>query len=370
MKFDHLIVGAGLTGATIARLLHDAGARVLVVERRGRVGGNVADACHPSGINVHLYGPHLFRTSSERVWDFITRFAEFYSYEHVIKTRVGNSLENWPVAGSYIRAECGNDWRPAHEGAVTNFEEAALSLMPRPVYERFVRGYTEKQWGRPATELAPELCGRFRVHEDDDPRLTPHAAHQGIPAGGYSALLGNMLDGIPVVLNCDYLREKGLFGRPGLVIYTGAIDEYFGFVLGRLQYRSQRREVDYQPDAGLLQPCAQVNNPCGPGELRSIEWKHVMRPDHAARITGTVITREWPYTPTSPDEYEYPMPDARNLDLYRRYARLSTEQPVLFCGRLGSYRYYDMDVAVEKAMDVAAQLAAQAAPLTEVRRAG
>jgi len=366
MKSDYLIVGAGLTGATIARLLHEGGARVIVLERRGRVGGNVADAFHPSGINVHLYGPHLFRTSSERVWRFVNRFAAFYRYEHVIKTRVNGRLENWPVAGSYIRSVCGADWKPDYEGEVTNFEQAALSLMPRPIYERFVKGYTEKQWGKPAEELAPELCGRFRVHEDDDPRLTPHATYQAIPSCGYSALVANMLAGIPVLLNCDYLQWKKHFEPPGLVIYTGAIDEYFGFILGRLRYRSQRRKVQYLPDRDWVQPCAQVNNPGPDGELRSIEWKHITQPDLAQRIRGTVITREWPYTPTSPDHYEYPFPDKTNAALYARYVELAAGLPVLFAGRLGSYKYYDMDVAIEKAMDLAAQLL-QASP-TELRR--
>ncbi len=353
-EFDYIIVGAGLSGSTISRQLRDDGKDVLVVERRGRIGGNIADSVAPQGIRYHLYGPHLFRTSSEEVWGFVNRFANFYDYEHIVKSRVESDLENWPVAGSYIRKVCGQDWQPELTTNPRNFAEAALNMMPREIYERFVKGYTKKQWGRSAIELSADLCGRFTVHEDDDPRLTPDADYQGLPSEGYTALVRNMLQGIPVLLNCDYLEHKNKFKAREAVIYTGSLDEYFGFDMGRLDYRAQRRKLDYFPETEWRLPCAQVNNP-GKGEcIREIEWKHLMQADYAKKISGTLITREIPFTPHDPDRYEYPFPEAGNRELYQKYRERSKKTDgLVVCGRLGHYQYYDMDVAIEKAFQVA-----------------
>jgi UDP-galactopyranose mutase len=353
---EYVVVGSGLTGATIARCLHDKGKSVLVLERRQRIGGNVADKWSTHAIRIHLYGPHLFRTCSDKVWEFVNRFSGFYTYKHIIKTQIDGELENWPVAASYIRKKVGGDWRPDFEGTPKNFKEAALSKMPRLVYEKFVKGYTEKQWGKPATELSPELCGRFSVHQDDDPHLNPDAKYQSLPLNGYTQMVRNMLHQIPVVLNFDYLKYRDRVHATKKLIYTGSIDEYFGFRLGRLEYRAQQRQHRFYPQAGLLQPCAQVNNPSNTGQLRTIEWKHLMPVSDAERITGTLLTEETPYTPQEPDAYEYPVPDAKNYDLYSRYVELAENKPVVFCGRLGSYQYLDMDGAIEKAMGVAKTL--------------
>ena len=167
-EFDFIIVGSGLTGSTIARLLNDYGFKVLILERRDHIGGNVYDYLHPSGVRIHKYGPHYFRTSSNKIWSFVNRFAEFYKYEAVLKSFVDEKYENWPVAESYIREKIGLNWKPEFKGTPKNFEEASLAIMPRLIYEKFVKGYTEKQWGVPAKTLSANLVKRFDIREDDD----------------------------------------------------------------------------------------------------------------------------------------------------------------------------------------------------------
>lgn len=360
MHWDYVIVGSGLTGAVIARQLADAGQRVIVLERRACVAGNVADYWHPCGIHVHRYGPHLFRTVSDDIWQFVNRFARFHEYWHQVKTRVDGQLENWPVAASYIARVCGDAWQPRQPGASAkpaNFEEAALSLMPQAVYEKFVKGYTEKQWGVSAHELAAGLCTRFDVRHDDNPYLTPRAKHQGIPTRGYSRMVERMLEGIPVVLNFDYLQDRRQFIARKLLVFTGPIDEYFSCELGRLRYRGQQREHVYLPHVERAYPVAVINNPGEGDHVREIEWKHMMRPDLADRIQGTLLTRETPWTPEIPDDYEYPFPDEANRRLYEQYQALADAEPgVAMVGRLGEYRYYDMDHAISRAMTFVRQL--------------
>lgn len=363
-RVDYLIVGSGLTGAVIARTLADAGREVLVVDRRRHLGGNVHDHSHASGIRVHTYGPHYFRTSSEKVWEFATRFASFYCYEAALLSDVDGTLEQWPIAGSYIRRHLGAHWQPEFRGTPRNFEEAALALMPRLVYATFVKEYNEKQWGVPARTLAAKLCSRFDVRHDDEPRLKPDAKYQGIPEPGYAEWTRRMLDGIPVLLDYDYLRRRGEICARKLLVFTGPIDEFFGFDLGKLKYRGQRRQHQYLPDVRVAQPCGQVNNPLharGP-HIRTLEWKHMMQPERAARIEGTVLTRETPFTPSDPGQYEYPFPDDANARLYERYRRrAAARDDVLICGRLGEYRYYDMDQAIARALALAGRMLHQPA---------
>ena len=358
---DYLIVGSGLTGVTMARILADHGADVLVLDRRPHLGGNVHDEEHASGIRVHAYGPHYFRTRSDEVWAFINRFAEFYPYEARVMTHVDGNYEHWPIAASYIKRTVGEAWRPEFTGKPRNFEEAALSMMPWHVYELFVKEYNEKQWGVPAVHLSADLCRRFDVRRDDDPRLTPGARHQGLPVAGYAAAIRAMLKGIPSILKVDYLRHRKEFHPKKMVIFTGAIDEYFDYSLGKLKYRGQQRTLEYLPEVDRYQVCAQVNEPAhaaGPF-IRTLEWKQMMQPASAAQIRGTAITREIPFTPDDPDHYEYPFPDHENRELYRSYCELASKHPgVLICGRMGEYRYYDMDHAIARAMTLAKRLLA------------
>ena len=352
LRPDCLIIGSGLTGAVMARILTDAGRSVLVVDRRAHLGGNVHDHAHPSGIRIHTYGPHYFRTSSEKIWAFVNRFAEFYKYEPALVSWVDGRYENWPIAASYIRRVIGEKWAPEFAGTPTNFEEAALALMPRLVYEKFVKGYNEKQWGVPPATLAAGLIKRFDVRADDEPRLMRHQ-HQGIPKEGYAMLMQRMLKGIAVLLNCDYLASRGEFSGQKWTVFTGPIDEYFGTDLGHLKYRGQTRTHEYLPDAGLVQPCGQVNNsdPAQGAHIRTLEWKHMMEPAYAERIRGTVLTREVTITTTDPNDFEYPFPDAANAKLYEAYRGRADAIPNLtICGRLGEYRYYDMDQSIGRAM--------------------
>jgi UDP-galactopyranose mutase len=355
VQADHLIVGSGLTGAVIARRLVDHGLDVLVVERRAHVGGNVHDQLHPSGIRFHSYGPHFFRTSSERVWRFVQRFARMRPYEARLLTLVDGRHEAWPVAGSWLRGAGAGEPPPPPRARPRNFEEACLAKLPRVAYEKFVRGYTEKQWGVPAHRLHPNLAARVEVRWDDDPRLK-RSRHQGLPEDGYCALMDRLLAGVRVLTKVDYLAERDALRARRLLVYTGPIDAWFGHDLGRLAYRGQHREHVYLADRDTAQPAAVVNDPDparGP-HVRTIEWKRLMAPDEAARIRGTLLTREIPTTPVDPDGYEYPFQDAANRALYRRYrARADALPGVLVCGRLGEYRYYDMDQAIARALKLA-----------------
>ncbi len=351
LQVDFLIVGSGLTGATIARTLADAGCEVLVLERRNHVGGNVHDHLHSSGVRIHTYGPHYFRTNSEEIWRYVNRFGEFFRYEAVVKTLIDGNLEQWPIPAQYIEREIG-EWQATADTRPANFEEACLSIMPRQIYEKFVKGYTEKQWGHAATSLSPKLATRFDVRHDNDPRFSQHK-YQGIPHAGYADFTRQLLHGIPVLLNCDYLRMRDTFRARQLLVFTGAIDEFFSYDIGRLDYRAQSREHVFVEGTPYFQACGQVNNPSPAhgAHIRTLEWKHMMPPDLSAGIQGTVITRESPYSPQNSDHYEYPFPDQRNQALYEAYrARVADDQRLLICGRLGEYRYFDMDQAIGRAL--------------------
>jgi UDP-galactopyranose mutase len=359
MTADYIIVGAGLTGATIGRMLSDAGREVLIVEQRSHAGGNVHDHLHASGIRMHSYGPHYFRTHSAEVWEFVTRFAEFRNYRPIVMSLIDGKLENWPVHASYVRRVAGEEWRPAFAGIPRNFEEACLSRLPADVYAKFIATYTEKQWGIAPSSLSAELADRFEVRAGDLRVLTAHK-HQGLPKDGYAAFFDRLLAGIPVVLNFRY-EHRGIKARRHL-IYTGSIDELFGCALGKLRYRCQHREHSFFADTRYLQPCVQVNNPgwAGGKHIRSIEWKHLLSADDAERINGTVITLETPGDAPSPEEYEYPFPDALNAALYRRYRGMANmDARMTVCGRLGDYKYYDMDHAIVRAMATARALLAE-----------
>jgi UDP-galactopyranose mutase len=349
---DVLVIGSGLTGATIARLLRDNGFSVMVLERRSHPGGNVHDQRHASGIPVHTYGPHYFRTSSERIWRFVNRFSAFRPFAAQLKTVVDGRLEDWPVTAEYLERTLGAAWGPDFSGEPGDFEQATLAQMPRPIYEKFVRGYTEKQWGVPAASLSAGLAGRFEVRSGPDRRLKT-STFQGLPERGYAAFMQSLLRDIPVRTGIDYLRHRGEFTARALTVFTGAIDELFGFDLGRLRYRAQAREHLWLDGLPFKHPVVQVNypSPASGRFVREIEWKHMMTSAEASRIAGTLITREYPYTPGDPDAFEYPFPDEANRLLYAKYAeRAAAIEGLLVCGRLGEYRYYDMDQAIGRAM--------------------
>jgi UDP-galactopyranose mutase len=231
-------------------------------------------------------------------------------------------------------------------------------MMPQLIFEKFVKSYTEKQWGVPTTTLAADLAKRFDVRRDNDTRLCRHP-YQGLPVGGYEQWISSMLAGIPTRISTDYLAERAEWRYRKRLIFTGPVDEFFAFSLGRLKYRSQRRTHRYYPTQDRVLPCAQVNTPdtstCR--HVRLLEWKYMMEPWLADRLVGTVVTSETPFTAAEPDAYEYPFPDAENRALYASYAQMAMALPnVIVCGRLGEYRYYDMDQAIGRAMKIASDL--------------
>ena len=352
MEASLVVVGSGLTGATIARLARDAGHSVTVVERRAAVGGNVRDERHASGIVLHPFGPHFFRTASDRIWRFVNRFSRFRPFAAELKTKVDGAAEDWPVTAEYIERVCGPGWSPPFSGEPGNFEEACLAMMPRVVYEKFVRGYTEKQWGMPAAGLDASLATRFEVRTGSDRRLKT-SAYQGLPTIGYSGFMEAMLAGIDVRRSTDFLAHRSELAGQRLTVFTGPIDEFFGFDLGRLHYRAQQRRHQWLGDLAYKHATVSTNfpDPADGAFIREVEWKRIMTADEAAAIPGTLITREYPFSSENPDQYEYPFPNAANRRLYERYAERAQASPdLLICGRLGEYRYYDMDQAIGRAM--------------------
>ena len=352
---DYLVVGSGLTGSTIARRLADAGREVLILERRAHFGGNLHDTVHPSGVRVHTYGPHYFRCNSPGIWSFVNRFSKFQPYAAQVKVETGGVYEDWPVSRRTLQGY--PDWVPPQwNGKPGNFEEACLRKLPPEIYQKMIAGYTRRQWGVEPRQLDAALARRIRINEEGQHSLSPQCRYQALPVLGYSNWMTAMIDGIPTGLGVDYLQRRDEFRARKLLVITGSVDEFFGFDEGRLDYRGQRRKLVYYTDRDSFQPCVQVNHPNADesAPLRSIEWKYLLQPKQRRGITGTVITHEFPYSPSAPDEFEYPFQDARNKALSRRYRDRAARIPnLLICGRLGDYRYYDMDHAIGRALHLA-----------------
>jgi UDP-galactopyranose mutase len=349
--YDYLVVGSGLTGAVIARKLHDAGLSVLVIDRRSHIGGNVHDYIHESGVRIHTYGPHYFRTSSDEIWTFINRFANFFEYQPALKTYIDGLEEDWPVTLEYMQRILGERWLPAFQGTPKNFEEASLKIMPQIIYEKFVYGYSKKQWGIEPKNLDASLATRFEVRMNSDRRLK-NSKYQGIPSEGYANMMKNLLDGIEVLLETDFHKSMPDIQVTKKTIYTGPIDEFFNNCLGKLQYRGQKREHTWYTDRTWIQSCGQVNNPQieNGTHVRTLEWKHMMPKASLNSVIGTVLTTETPFTPEDGNSYEYPFPSEHNQKLYSQYEFFTRKLPnVLICGRLGEYKYYDMDQAIGRA---------------------
>lgn len=352
-RVDYLVVGSGLTGGTIARRLADAGREVLILERRAHRGGNVHDTVHPSGVRTHTYGPHYFRCSSPKIWKFVNRFSRFQPYEARVKVLTGGIYEDWPVHRRVIRRY--PDWVPP-QSKPRNFEEACLRQLPPQVYHAMIEGYTRRQWGVEPWLLDAALAQRIRINEDGQDSLTPQSRYQALPIQGYAKWMEKMVSGIPCLLGIDYLQQRDQFRARKLLVFTGSLDEFFGFNEGRLNYRGQRRKLVFHSDRDSFQPCVQVNHPeAGESDaLRTIEWKHFLTPEQRQKIAGTVVTHEFPFSPIDPEEFEYPFPDSHNHALCRRYlARAARFPSLLICGRLGDYRYYDMDQAIARALYLA-----------------
>lgn len=360
-EYDYLIVGAGLFGAVFAREMTDAGKRCLVIDRRDHVAGN---ACTETveGIAVHRYGAHIFHTNDDAVWDYVNHFARFNRFTNSPIANYKGELYNLPfnmntfhqmwgvTTPAQARAEIRRQQEASGDGEPQNLEEQAIRLVGRDIYEKLIKGYTQKQWGRPCTELPSFIIRRLPVRFTYDNNYF-NARHQGIPEDGYTALVERMLEGIPVRLHTDFLpRREELSALAECVLYTGPIDAYFDYRLGALEYRSLRFETELL-DTDNYQGNAVVNyTDAETPYTRIIEHKHFVY----GTQPKTVITREYSAEWRPGDEPYYPVNDGKNAALYQAYRELAQrEQRVIFGGRLGEYRYYDMDQVVRAALDCA-----------------
>ena len=358
MRYDYLIVGAGLYGAAFAREAADAGKSVLVIDKRGHIGGNVYTES-VEDINVHRYGAHIFHTNDRRVWDYVNRFAAFNRYTNSPVANYHGELYSMPfnmytfnkmwgvITPQEAEAEIARQRAAAGITEPKNLEEQAISLVGTDIYEKLVKGYTEKQWGRDCTELPAFIIKRLPVRLTFDNNYF-NAKYQGIPEGGYTRMVANMLQGIEVRLNEDYLAKKDEWdAKAGKVIYTGSIDAYFNFCYGPLAYRSVRFETEVL-DTPNYQGNAVVNyTDRETPYTRIIEHKHF----EFGTQPKTVISREYSSEWQPGVEPYYPVNDEANTALYRQYKALAdADEKTIFGGRLGEYRYYDMDAVLLSAL--------------------
>ena len=369
MRIDYLVVGAGLYGATAARELTDAGKTVLVIDKRPHIAGNVYTET-VEGIHVHKYGAHIFHTNDRTVWEYVNRFAEFNRFTNSPVANYKGELYSlpfnmytfnrmWGVVTPEEAAARIAEQRREIQGEPKNLEEQAISLVGRDIFEKLVKGYTEKQWGRPCTELPAFIIKRLPVRLTFDNNYF-NALYQGIPVGGYTKMVEAMLDGIEVRLNCDYLAGKDeLDALAERVIYTGPIDAYFRYCLGNLEYRSVRFETEVL-DQPNFQGNAAINyTDAETPYTRIIEhkWFEFGKDENGNDLPKTVISREYSAEWSPGDEPYYPVNDAKNSALYQQYKELADKEcKVIFGGRLGEYKYYDMDQVIAAAIEKAGEL--------------
>ncbi len=360
--FDYLVIGAGLAGAVFARIMTDRGYKCLVIDKRDHIGGNVYSK-EIEGIEVHQYGPHIFHTDNERVWKFMNRFAEFNHFIYCPVANYKGKLYNLPFNMNTFYQLWGTKTpdeakeriaEQVKEAAVTepaNLEEQAIMLVGKDIYEKLVKGYTAKQWGRECTELPAFIIKRLPVRFVYDNNYFNHP-HQGIPQAGYTAMVEKMLEGIEVRLNTNFLESREEYsGMAKSILYTGPIDEYFDYCHGALEYRSLRFETEILP-VGNYQGVAGMNfTDRDTPYTRIVEHKHFKfgkgNPDK------TVITKEYSATWQQGDEPYYPINDEKNNALYQQYKeKAEKEENVIFAGRLGQYRYFDMDKVVNSILEL------------------
>lgn len=357
--YDYLIVGAGLFGTTFAHEANKRGKKVLVIDKRSHVGGNIYTT-EMEGIQVHQYGAHIFHTSNEEIWNYVNQFAKFNRYTNSPVARYKDELYNMPfnmntfnkmwnvVTPDEAQSVIERQINEAGITEPTNLEEQAISLVGRDIYEKLVKGYTEKQWGKRANELPSFIIKRLPVRFTYDNNYF-NDRYQGIPIGGYTKLIEQMLDGIDVRLGEDYLSKKEYYDSlANQVVYTGMIDEYFDYRFGELEYRSLRFETEVL-DTNNYQGNAVVNyTEYEVPYTRIIEHKHF----EFGTQEKTVITREYPATWNKGDEAYYPINNEKNNALFLKYKELAEkEENVIFGGRLGEYKYYDMDKVICSALD-------------------
>lgn len=363
--YDYLVVGAGLYGAVFAHEAHKAGKRVLVIEKRPHIAGNIYTR-KQEGIHVHQYGAHIFHTNNKRVWDYISQFGEFNRFTNSPVANYKGELYSlpfnmytfnkmWGVVTPEEAAKKIEAQRAEIQGEPKNLEEQAISLVGRDIFEKLVEGYTEKQWGRPCRELPAFIIKRLPVRLTFDNNYF-NALYQGIPVQGYTKLVENLLKGIEVRTNTDYLENREAWNAQAKrVLYTGAIDAFFHHRLGHLEYRSVRFETELL-DTPNYQGNAVVNYTDGETPWTRIiehKWFAFGKDEDGSDLAKTIISREYSSEWKKGDEPYYPVNDAKNGALYAEYRKLAgLESNVIFGGRLGEYRYYDMDQVIDAALQL------------------
>ena len=364
--YDYLVVGSGLFGSVFARQATDAGKKVLVIDKRPNIAGNVYTE-KVEGINFHKYGAHIFHTNNTQVWEYVNRFATFNRFTNSPVANYKGELYSmpfnmytfnkmWGVVTPEEAAAKIEEQKKEITGEPQNLEEQAISLVGRDIYEKLVKGYTEKQWGRDCKDLPAFIIKRLPVRLTFDNNYF-NALYQGIPIGGYTKLVENLLEGIEVRLNEDYLVDKEKWNNlAGKIVYTGAIDAYFDYSLGNLEYRSVRFENEIL-DMPNFQGNAAVNyTDRETPTTRIIEhkWFEFGKDENGNDLPKTIISREYSSEWKPGDEPYYPVNDERNGELYKKYKGLADkEEKVIFGGRLGEYKYYDMDAVIASALECA-----------------
>ncbi len=361
--YDYLIVGTGLYGAVFARLATDAGKKVLVIDKRDTVAGNIYTEKR-EGINVHIYGAHIFHTNNKEVWDYLNKYAVFNRFTNSPVANYKGELYSlpfnmytfnkmWGVVTPEEAAAKIDEQKKEIKGEPRNLEEQAISLVGRDIYEKLIKGYTEKQWGRDCKDLPSFIIKRLPVRLTFDNNYF-NALYQGIPIGGYTKMIENMLSGIEVRLGTDYLADReelNLLAKK--VVYTGPIDAYFGYSLGTLEYRSVRFETETL-DIPNFQGNAAVNYTDRETPWTRIiehKWFEFGKDEKGNDLPKTVISREYSSEWKPGDEPYYPVNNQKNSALYEKYKALAdAEKHTIFGGRLGEYKYYDMDKTVEAAI--------------------
>lgn len=366
MKYDYLVVGSGLFGSVCARQAADAGKKVLVIDKRPNIAGNVYTE-KVEGINFHKYGAHIFHTNNTEVWNYVNRFATFNRFTNSPVANYKGELYSmpfnmytfnkmWGVVTPEEAAAKIEEQKKEITGEPQNLEEQAISLVGRDIYEKLVKGYTEKQWGRDCKELPAFIIKRLPVRLTFDNNYF-NALYQGIPIGGYTKLVENLLEGIEVRLNEDYLEDKAKWNAMAeKVVYTGAIDAYFDYALGNLEYRSVRFENEIL-DVPNFQGNAAVNYTDKETPWTRIiehKWFEFGKDENGNDLPKTIISKEYSSEWKPGDEPYYPVNDKKNGELYQKYKALAEkEENIIFGGRLGEYKYYDMDAVIASALECA-----------------
>lgn len=356
--YDYLIVGSGLYGAIVARELKNAGYKVLIIEKRNHIAGNVYTEKRDN-INVHVYGAHIFHTSDEKVWNYVNKYAKFndfinsplayYNGEYYhMPFNMNTFHEIWGVnTAEEAKAKIEEEKAKENIKEITNLEEQAISLVGRTIYERLVKGYTEKQWGRDCKDLPSFIIKRLPLRFEYNNNYF-NDIYQGIPIGGYTKLVENIIGDIEVKLNEDYLKNKDYWNKQAKnIIYTGAIDEFYDYKFGELEYRSLKFEVERIEKEFYQKNCVINYTEREVPYTRIIEHKYFEND----KSDVTWITKEYPADYKKGMEKFYPMNDEKNNNLYKKYAELaSNEKNIFFGGRLGKYKYYDMDDVIAEAL--------------------